>query len=82
VEWLLNTEKAKGLGMITEKTLICAAARVGSRTEKIAAHYPHKMLVEDMGPPLHTVVVPGKLHFIEACVLVKFAGAPEEIAED
>jgi diphthine synthase len=35
-----------------------------------------------MGPPLHTVVVPGKLHFIEAYALVKFAGAPEEIADD
>jgi len=82
VQWLLDAERAKGAGMITDRTIICAAARVGSRTEKVAAGYPEKMLAEDMGPPLHAVVVPGKLHFVEAYALVKFAGAPEEIAED
>ncbi|MCG7845069.1 MAG: diphthine synthase [Methanomassiliicoccales archaeon] len=82
IDWLLAAEKARGNGMITSKTIICAAARVGSRTEKVAAGYPEKMLVEDMGTPLHAVVVPGKLHFIEAYALVKFAGAPEEIADD
>lgn len=82
VQWLIDAEKAKHLGMITDKTIICAAARVGSRTQKVAANYPQKMLVEDMGPPLHAVVVPGKLHFIEAYALAKFAGAPEDIIED
>lgn len=82
VQWLMDAERAKGLGMITPSTVICAAARVGSRTEKVSAGYPSKMLDEDMGPPLHAVVVPGKLHFIEAYALVRFAGAPEEIAED
>lgn len=82
VQWLIDAEKAKGLGMITESTIICAVARVGSRTEKVSAGYPSKMLGEDMGPPLHAVVVPGKLHFVEAYALVKFAGAPEETADD
>ena len=82
VEWLLSAEKAKGTGMIGERTVICAAARVGSRTEKVVAGYPSKMLVEEMGPPLHAVVVPGKLHFVEAYALVRMAGAPEEIADD
>ncbi|HUT27420.1 MAG TPA: diphthine synthase [Methanomassiliicoccales archaeon] len=82
VEWLLAAEKAVGKGMITDKQIICAAARVGSQTEKVAANYPQVMLNEDMGPPLHAVVVPGKLHFVEAYALVKFAGAPDEIAED
>ena len=35
----------------------------------------------DMGAPLHTLVVPSKLHFMEAYALVKFADAPPEIAE-
>ena len=82
VEWLLSAERAKGLGMITDRTIICAAARVGSPIEKVSAGYPDKMLHEDMGPPLHAVVVPGKFHFIEAYALVRFAGAPEEIADD
>ncbi len=82
VEWLLAAERARGKGMITDKGVLCAAARVGSRTEKVTAKYPREMLSEDLGPPLHTVVVPGRLHFVEAYALVKFAGAPEEIAEE
>ena len=82
VHWLLEAEKARGRGWSPTSTIICAAARVGSRTEKVAAGYPDKMLKEDMGPPLHAVVVPGKLHFMEAYALVKLAGAPEEIADD
>lgn len=82
VEWLLAAEKAQKKGMVTDKQIICAAARVGSRTEKVVAGYPDKMLKEDMGPPLHAVVVPGKLHFVEAYALVKLAGAPEEISDD
>lgn len=82
VQWLLDAERAKGMGMITPTTVICAAARVGSRTEKVVAGYPAKMLAEDMGPPLHALVIPGRLHFIEAYALVRFANAPPEIAED
>ena len=82
VEWLMAAERVQGKGMITERTVICAAARVGSPTEKVAAGYPDKMLNEDMGTPLHAVVVTGRLHFIEAYALVTFAGAPEEIADD
>jgi diphthine synthase len=82
VEWLLSADKARGGGMVTPRSIICAAARVGSPTEKVAAGHPEKMLQEDMGPPLHSVVVPSKLHFIEAYALVRFAGAPEWIAED
>ena len=81
VQWLLDAERAKGMGMMTARTLICAAARVGSLTEKVAAGYPDRMLAEDMGPPLHAVVLPGRLHFVEAYALVRFAGAPEEIAD-
>jgi diphthine synthase len=62
--------------------LICAAARIGSSTERIAAGYPEKMRSLDMGGPLHTLVVTSKLHFMEAYALVKFAGAPKEIAEE
>jgi diphthine synthase len=34
----------------------------------------------DFGPPLHTLVIPGKLHFMETEALVAFAGLPPELA--
>jgi diphthine synthase len=36
----------------------------------------------ELGGPLHTLVIPGNLHFMEAFALVRFAQAPEEIIED
>jgi diphthine synthase len=34
---------------------------------------------EDFGAPHHSIVVPGKLHFMEAEALVELAGAPGDI---
>lgn len=82
VRWLLDAETRAGLGLINDRTVICAAARIGGIDEKVAAGYPKKMLDLDMGPPLHTLVIPGKLHFMESMALVMFAGAPEEIAKE
>jgi len=82
VKWLMEAESRVGKGLIREKTLICAAARVGSSSEKVSAGYPERMSKLDMGSPLHCLVIPGKLHFMEAKFLVSFASAPEDIIED
>ncbi|MEM2944200.1 MAG: diphthine synthase [Methanomassiliicoccales archaeon] len=82
VWWLIDAEKKIGKGLINDKTLICALARIGSRSEKILASYPQIIVQEDMGPPLHTLVLPGKLHFMEARALIAFADAPKEILND
>jgi diphthine synthase len=34
---------------------------------------------KDFGPPLHTLVIPGNLHFMEVEALVKLAGLPGEL---
>jgi diphthine synthase len=36
---------------------------------------------KEFGPPLHTLVVPGKLHFMEIEALEKLAGLPVELGE-
>ncbi len=81
VRWLLDAEQRIGGGLITPRTIICAAARVGSMSEKLVAGYPEEVMREDMGGPLHTLVVPGKLHFMEAAALIRLAGAPPELDE-
>ncbi len=82
VRWLLDAEKRLGGGLIADRTLLCAAVRVGSSTEKPMAGYPAQIEEAEFGPPLHTLVLPGKLHFMEAEALVKLAGAPPEIVEE
>jgi diphthine synthase len=82
VGWLMEAEQRIGSGLIKDDTIICAAARVGASDERVAANYPRAMADLDLGAPLHTLVVPGKLHFMEAMALVKFAGAPPEIARE
>ena len=82
IEWLLLGESKWGEGLIDDKTLICVASKVGSPEEKVFAGYPQDLLKMDLGEPLQTLVLPGRLHFMEAFALVKFAGAPEEIIED
>lgn len=82
LEWLLEGEKRWGEGLITDRTLICAVSQVGSPNEKLFAGYPEEMMKADLGTPLHTLVIPGDLHFMESFALVRFAGAPDDIIED
>ena len=82
VRWLLDAERRIGGGLITPRTIICAAARIGSNSEKLVAGYPEAVMSEEMGGPLHTLVIPGKLHFMEATALVRLAGAPPELADE
>lgn len=82
IEWLIRGETKWQEGLITDKTIICVACKVGSPEEKIYAGYPQELLNMDLGTPLHTLVIPGDLHFMEAYALVDFAGAPADIIED
>ncbi len=81
LEWLLEGERKWGGGLIDDRTLVCSASKVGSPGERIVAGYPQDLLEADLGTPLHTLVIPGPLHFVEAYALARFAGAPDEILE-
>jgi diphthine synthase len=82
LQWLLDAEERNGKGLIDDHTLICLTARVGAPDQQLRAGYPMSLLREEMGGPLHTLVLPGKLHFMEARSLVTFAGAPQDILEE
>jgi len=79
---LLDMEKRKKGGIIKDNTLIAVVARAGAPNVLVKAGYLQDMMNEDFGSPLHTIVIPGKLHFAEAEALIKLADAPEEILED
>ncbi|MCD6370979.1 MAG: diphthine synthase [Thermoplasmata archaeon] len=81
IEILEEMESRKKRGIIKENTLLCVVARAGSENPLIRADRLKKLKKEDFGPPLHTLVLPGKLHFAEAEALVKLAHAPQDITQ-
>ena len=70
-------------GLITEDTLAVVIARAGSPEPLVRADRVNVLTGEDFGGPLHCIIIPGDMHFLEAEGLVILAGAPEYIlAED
>ena len=81
LEVLGNIEKELAGGLLPPERLVCVVARAGSDDVLVKAGRFEDMLTEDFGGPLHSVVIPGELHFLEAKALVELAGAPESILE-
>jgi diphthine synthase len=78
---LLELEKQKKLQIVTKKTLVIGISRVGSPRSIVKAGYIEKMINYDFGEPPHTIIFPGKLHFMEAEALVELANGPSELLE-
>lgn len=83
LEYLLRVENERKEGLITEDTLAVVIARAGSPEPLVRADRVNVLTGEDFGGPLHCIIIPGDMHFLEAEGLVILAGAPEYIlAED
>lgn len=65
IEFLLSVEKKRKEKAFTEDTLCVGVARLGSPDQKIVAGKAKSLLSIDFGAPLHCIIVPGKLHFVE-----------------
>ena len=65
INTLLKMEDKERKSVITNQTLICVVARAGSEKNKIKAGYPKSLINEDFGGPMHCLVIPGDLHFME-----------------
>ncbi|MDD4307738.1 MAG: diphthine synthase [Thermoplasmata archaeon] len=79
LEVLASIEQEQSQGFLTPDRLVCVVARAGSRDCVVRAGLLDNMMDEDFGPPLHSIVIPGELHFLEARALVELAGAPKSI---
>jgi len=77
--WLIETAKELGIEDINESRLACVVARAGAPDCKAKADRIGRLIKLDFGPPLHTLVIPGRLHFMEIEALKRFAGAPDDI---
>src|SRR2546426_10721011 len=77
---LLGLAKSRGRAPFSKNTLVCVLSQVGSDRPRISSGKAGDMATRGLGPPLHSIVVPGTLHFLEAEALVKLAGAPSSLA--
>lgn len=69
-------------GLINENTLAMGIARVGSKDVCVKAGKIKELINFDFGGPLHCIVIPSKLHIVEAEYLVEIAGANPKIIDD
>jgi len=81
LQTLFALEKRKRQGVIATYTLAVGIARAGSENPTVKADYVEELLKFDFGKPPHSLVFPGKLHFMEAEALVMLAKAPERVRE-
>jgi diphthine synthase len=78
---LLEVEKDKKEQVVTSRTLVIGVARAGSIEPAVKAGYLEEVMDYDFGAPPHTLIFPGKLHFMEAEAIIILADAPEEVRE-
>jgi len=65
VEYLLGLEEKRKEKIFTNKTMCIGVARLGSNNPKIIYGSAEELLKADFGEPLHSLIVPGELHFVE-----------------
>jgi len=76
---LLEIEKKRKKETVTPETLAVGISRAGSSNPMVKAGYVRDLISFDFGGPPHSIIFPGKLHFMEAEALIVLAGAPERI---
>jgi len=69
LDQLLLLERELGLGVITDDLLVVGCARLGAPDRKIVAGPLRDVIHVDFGAPLHCLLIPGNLHFVEEEVL-------------
>ncbi len=81
IDLLLEMEDIKKEKLISEESIVCVVARAGSEEPVIRADSIKSLKKLDFGEPLHTIVIPGKLHFMEIEALLELAQLPAYLGE-
>ena len=74
----LKMEEKLKKKIIDKDSLVCVVARAGSKDSTVVAGSLKDLLKKDFGPPLHTIVIPGELHFMEIEALELLAQLPAQ----
>jgi diphthine synthase len=81
LDLLLKMEEKEKQELFNENTVVCVVARAGSKKPNIKADSIKNLKKIDFGPPLHTLVIPGNLHFMEIEALEILAQLPAQLGE-
>jgi diphthine synthase len=82
LESLLKVEEKRKENIVVMNTLAVGIARAGSNNPTVKAGFLKDLLGYDFGDPPHSIIFPGKLHFMEAEALIVLAGAPDSLREN
>jgi len=82
LDLLFKIEERRKEGVTTKETLVVGIAKAGSKNPTAKADYLAGLLGYDFGGPPHTLVFPGKLHFMEVEALKVLANAPEKLRKN
>ena len=81
LDYLLEMEGKEQKKAFIEDTVVCVVSEVGSPDAVARCDRVGKLLGMDLGEPLHCLIIPADLHFMEKEALIAFAGAPEDVDE-
>jgi diphthine synthase len=74
IDILLDIEERRGENVFLPNRLCVVIARAGSDTSSIRAGMAGALVKENFGDPPHTLIVPGRLHYMEEEYLKEFGG--------
>jgi len=77
----LEMEEKKHKKILTKESIICVVASAGSKKPIVKAGCIKDLIDFDFGKPLHSIVIPGKLHFMEVQALSVLAQLPAHLGE-
>jgi diphthine synthase len=75
---LQKMEEEHKENVIKQDSIICVVSRAGSSEPVAKAGILKDLINRDFGPPLHSIVIPGKLHFMEIEALQTLAQLPAQ----
>ena len=78
INLLLKMEEKHKKNIIKDENVVCVVARAGSSEPIVIADTIKDIINIDFGPPLHTLVIPGKLHFMEIEAIQILAQLPAQ----
>ena len=74
IRFLLKIELKRNEKTFSEKALCVGCARIGSENQIIKTGTAKELLKFDFGKPVHCLIVPGKLHFMEEEAIKMYSG--------
>ena len=78
---ILDMEEKVKSKIFDKESIICVVARAGSDKPVVKAGTIKELIEEDFGKPFHSIVVPGRLHFMEIEALRVLAQLPAYLEE-